>query len=81
MRRLDKHEPIAVGDMVVWLEMWGHHLPIATITEVDEGMTTTHFRVKFEDPKVEKHNLQSSGWWRLKHLRDAAVYRQGEGVR
>jgi len=80
MRRLDKHEPIAVGDMVVWGEMWGHPLASATITEAHDGMTTTHFRVKFDDPSAEEINLEEPEWWNLKHLRGAVVFRSDDEV-
>ena len=66
--------PLEVGDLIEWEELWGKEQVWAQIIEIDEGFCTTHFRVRFEDPELEKINQADKEWFRCKHLSDAVVY-------
>ena len=66
--------PLQVGDIIKWGEWWDCAPAWAKIIEVSEGMTTTHFRVWFEDPELERINQEDQEWFRCRHLSDAVVY-------
>ena len=66
--------PLQVGDIIKWDEWWDHKPAWAKIIEVSEGMTTTHFRVRFEDAELERINQEDQEWFRCRHLSGAVVY-------
>ena len=79
-RLKEYHDEIAVGDIIHWNEWWGRFDQWAEVIAVDQGMTTVHFRVRFEDEEMERWNQEDAEWLRLKHIRGEDLYSPNKGV-